>query len=87
MNGKKTYLNSRRLLKTVILILFAISLLNITACKTKIETLPVHQDDVPVRQLENGNYEVTPGYVLRHTAMMAQIKILKQKLEECRGGK
>jgi len=36
--------------------------------------------------LENGNYEVTKGYVLRHVTMMAEVKILKAKLEECRKG-
>ena len=59
-----------------------------TACREpEIKVMPVYQDDIPIRMLENGNYEVTKGYVLRHTAMMAELKILKARLEECRNDK
>ena len=58
-----------------------------TACREpEIRVLPIYQDDIPIQMLENGNYEVTKGYVLRHVAMMAKVKILKAKLEECRKG-
>ena len=61
--------------------------LGYVACREpEIRVLPVDQDDIPIQMLENGNYEVTKGYVLRHVAMMAEVKILKAKLEECRKG-
>jgi len=65
-----------------ILILSAGLLLSSAACKTTIKTLPVNEDDVPVQMLENGNYEVTKGYVYRHVSMMAEIQILKARIKE-----
>ena len=58
------------------LILFSVS------CKTKIVTLPIGDEAYPIKQLENGNYEVTQGYVIKHVAMMAEIRILKERLKE-----
>ena len=68
-------------------LIFVSLVLAYTACREpEIKILPVHQDDIPIQMLENGNYEVTKGYVLRHVTMMAEVKILKAKLEECRKG-
>jgi len=64
-----------------------IILLLLIACKPNIEVLPIGDEAYPLKMLENGNYEVTPGYVLKHTALMAEVKILKAKLEECRKDK
>ncbi len=66
----------------VFLIVFGLILLSMMGCKPRIITLPIGDEAYPIRQLENGNYEVTQGYVIKHTAMMAEIKILKEKLEE-----
>lgn len=85
MNGKKICPGFAKPLRLVILVLFLVLLQSIIpCCKSQIETLPVHQDDVPIRMLDNGNYEVTKGYVLRHVALMAKVKILEAELEECR---
>ena len=65
-----------------ILIISAGLLLSSAACKTTIKTFPVNEDDVPVQMLENGNYEVTKGYVYRHVSMMAEIQILKARIKE-----
>ena len=68
-------------------LIFVSFVLGYVACREpEIRVLPVYQDDIPIQMLENGNYEVTKGYVLRHVAMMAEVKILKAKLEECRKG-
>jgi len=75
----------RSKIKTLLFIaVFSLILLS-GSCKTKIVTLPIGDEAYPIRQLENGNYEVSKGYVIKHTAMMAEITILKAKLEE-RGG-
>ena len=58
-----------------------------TACREpEIRVLPVYQEDIPIQMLKNGNYEVTKGYVFKHVAMMAEVKILKAELGECRKG-
>ena len=68
-------------------LIFVSFILAYTTCREpEIRVLPVYQDDIPIQMLENGNYEVTKGYVLRHVTMMAEVKILKAKLEECRKG-
>lgn len=69
---------------TAILILSAALALNIAACKTEIQPLPISDEDAPVGRLENGNYEVTPGYVWKHIEMMKEIKRLKQIIDELR---
>ena len=74
-------------LLVAIIIIFLWFLLLSLSCKPEIEVLPIGDEAYPIRQLENGNYEVTQGYVIKHTAMMAEIKILKAKLDECRGDK
>ena len=85
INGKRTRSGWQRRFGTAISILsIALLLSGLTACKTRIEVLPVSDEEVPVRMLDNGNYEVTPGYVQYHVKMMAQIKVLKAELRELR---
>ena len=68
-------------------LIFVSLVLAYTACREpEIRVFPIYQDDIPIQMLDNGNYEVTKGYVLRHVAMMAELKIVKAKLEECRKG-
>lgn len=67
-------------------LIFSLVLACVVCREPEIRVLPVYQDDIPIQMLENGNYEVTKGYVLRHVTMMAEVKILKAKLEECRKG-
>ena len=67
-------------------LIFSLVLAYIACREPEIRILPVYKDDIPIQMLENGNYEVTKGYVFKHVAMMAEVKILKEKLEECRKG-
>ena len=62
----------------------AFLLSGLTACKPKIEVLPVSDEERPLCQLENGNWEVSPGYVHYHVELMATVKILKAELRELR---
>lgn len=74
--------NLLRFLKTgVVILLLTFSL---TACKTKIEVLPVSDEERPLRILENGNWEVSPGYVQYHVQLMAKVKVLEAELRELR---
>jgi len=91
MNGKKIYPSLQKRLTRAILTLLLGSLLSIftVSCKkTVIKTLPVDNTLVPIQMLFEdstftiGNYEVSKGYVIKHVALIAENRILKERIKE-----
>lgn len=78
---RKRNRNLLRLYATAILI----SLILLSAsCRTKTELVPIG-DAVIVRQLPNGNYEVTPAFIQKTFKALERNKQLKKELDDCRG--
>lgn len=65
-------------------ILISLLSLSIGGCKkTEIELVPVGDARV-IQKLENGNFEVTPAFVLKLLELAKEVKQLKLELEKCR---
>ena len=65
----------------MIAILLLLPSINIS-CKAQIQTFPVDNTEVPLRQLENGNHEVSQGFVIFHAQMIIYIKVMSAKIEK-----
>ncbi len=64
----------------MVILILLISILSLENCKPKVELFPVGDAKV-VRQLENGNYEVTPAFLIWVGELRQEVERLKK---ECR---
>ena len=78
MNEKSK--NTCRLLLTATLII-STAILSLEACRERVELVPTGGARV-VQRLENGNYEVTPEFLVWTGRLRQEIERLKKKLGE-----
>jgi len=67
---------------SILLIVSLAAIITASCRKTEIKTLPISNELAPVRMLDNGNYEVTKGYVIMHTRLVAENAALKLRIKE-----
>lgn len=61
------------------ILIISIAILSLESCKKQVELVPIGEARV-VRMLDNGNYEVTPAFLIWVGELRAEIEKLREEL-------